>query len=182
MTKTNYAGIDYSGPGSKTNRSSETGIRYGIIPSNALNQDALEDVYQNGTDEDYESHIESIKASLKSCLKEFGLEDAAEDAFDAISDSIGDRYSPCGDCTRYSYDSDGYKLQIASDGDVWVFESKYFTYAQFCSPCAPGACYLKSPLESPSEANKCYCLGPDWFDKESPCPYPVYSVETGLPV
>ncbi|MCK5342880.1 MAG: hypothetical protein KAR20_05725, partial [Candidatus Heimdallarchaeota archaeon] len=78
----------------------------------------------------------------------------------------------------FSYDSEGYKMeQSQNDTDIFVLESKYYTYAQFCSPCAPGAGYLMTPLKDKIEANKTYCLGHEWF--EGKAPYKVYSVETG---
>jgi len=138
---------------------------------------------QNGTDTDYRDYIDAVKQSLRSTLDDYfsdmkwtgrttsKLDDAVESAFDSISDDIGDSYQGTGDCTRYEYEKDGYKLQVASDGDIFVIESPFVTYAQFCSPCAPGACYLASPLESHVEGNQCYCLGPDWFDDDCPMPY-----------
>ena len=230
MSRTNYAGQDWSGPVSKVNRDPETGIRYGIIPSHDVSHWALETIYEDGRDLDYESFIAEVKAQLKQAVTEildFGLdsespgygaavgaakavlrkaledflfrsrldsvvdelmediedepdvEKLAEKLFDAISDQLGDSYQGTGDCTRMGYEEDGYGLQIDGSGDLWVFKSPYFTYAQWCSPCAPGACYLKNPLDGVVESNKCYCLGLDWFDDEQKCPYPVYDIETG---
>ena len=190
MSKTNYAGIDYSGPGSTVNRNPETGIRYGVIHSNRVSPDAFEEIIQNGTDEDYEAWLRELKGELRSALKDYfsdykwgdekksKLDNAVENAFDAISDDLN-YDSNGGDCTRYSYEKDGLKIQTASDGDMFVIESPFFTYAQYCSPCAPGACYLMSPLEEPTERNKCYCLPGDWFDDDQPPPYPIWEVATG---
>lgn len=83
------------------------------------------------------------------------------------------------------YEHKGYKITKCLDNDLMILKSPFFTYAQFCSPCVPGACNLDSPLEDPSDqlkwpdSNKCYCLGVDWFDEESPCPYPIWDVATG---
>ncbi len=187
MNTTNYAGIDY-GLG-KSNV--DTGIRFGVIPSNSLSPDASDDVWQNGTDLDYEDYITQVKAALESALcdyfsgysskpdhKDSPLDRAVENAFDAISDNIGDRYESTGDCSRMDYERAGLHVRSDSGGDLWVFESPFFTYAQFCSPCAPGACYLRNPLDEPNDNNKAYCLGHDWFDG-GVAPYPVYSVATG---
>ncbi len=183
---TNYAGIDYA-CGQPVNRNAQTGLRFGVIHSNKISPEAFDGIVQNGTDVDFETYQDDIRKAVKSAL-ESALEDyigshdiaaVVEAAQDAALENCGDRYESGGDCTRYNYDSDGYKIQTASDGDMFITESPFFTYAQFCSPCAPGACYLANPLESPVEANKCYCLGKDWFDEFNPCPYPVYSVATG---
>jgi len=230
MSKTNYAGLDYSGPGSTVNRDPVTGIRYGIIHSNRVSHDALEAIYDNGEDLDYEAFKEEIKSQLKNAVEHIrDIQDAAapdaadnlmeeilekalsdfcnwsrvagavmenigdiksddpvdavvEKLFEALSDDLGDHYQGTGDCTRMSWEEDGYSLMIDGSGDLWVFKSPYFTYAQYCNPCAPGACYLSNELAEPVESNKCFCLGPDWFDEEVKCPYTVYSMETGKQV
>lgn len=183
------AGIDY-GLG-QTNRNMQTGIRFGVIPQRALNPDAAEDIWQHGKDLDYENYIDEVKAKLSHALSDYfsdykhesdkpsRLDNAVGQAFEAISDGIGDLYEP--DAARMLYEKDGYRIQTDSSGDVWVFESPYFTYAQFCSPCAPGACYLENPLDEPNDNNKAYCLGPDWFDNNKPA-YPVFEVATGKPI
>lgn len=213
MKTTNYPGINYAGH-TQTNCNTETGIRFGVIPSNDVSPFAMEDVYQNGTDLDFESAVKEAKAEIsrlenqgeiaeflhgrfyRRCNSdlwaeaimvsiadsgfELGSQEATNLIWGEVEQDFCDTYESGGDCTRYSYeDKDGTKLQVAGDGDIFVLKSPYFTYAQFCSPCAPGACYLRSPLDSPVEANKCYCMGLDWFDDDNPCPYPVYSVETG---
>lgn len=63
-----------------------------------------------------------------------------------------------------------------AEGD-FILKSPYYTYAQFCSPCAPGAGYLPSPLKDRPAGNKTYCLGHDWFE-DGTAPYRVYSVKT----
>jgi hypothetical protein len=175
---TNYPGIDYSA-GQPINRNLETGIRYGIIPANDCNPDALEDIYSNGVDTDYDDWKTAIEDAIRNALDAYLSKRAIDKVIVNGLDDIGDDYQGTGDCTRYEYEQDGYKLRIDGSGDLWVFESPYFTHAQFCSPCAPGACYLRSPLDAPSEANKCYCLGPDWFDGNQ-APYPVYSTPQPL--
>lgn len=90
-------------------------------------------------------------------------------------EEVGDFDEP----TLYEYEEEGYKAFANDDGDIFITESPYFTYAQFCSPCAPGACYLVNPIPERNENNKCYCFGKDWFESEEEIPHPIYSVETG---
>lgn len=187
--KTQNKGIDYSGPGATCNRNIKTGIRYGIIPQGDCMPEALDDIFTHGTDTDFEEYVQGAKDAIRNALSDYfsdykhgdrktsKLDDAVESAFDAISDNLGDDYQGTGDCTRMEYTEDGYKLMTDSSGDLWVIESKFFTYAQFCSPCAPGACYLRNPC-SPDDNQKAYCLGSDWFENDK-APYPIYSVETG---
>lgn len=76
----------------------------------------------------------------------------------------------------FVYEQEGYALEQGyDDTDVWIYDSPYFTHAQYCSPCAPGAGYLLNPCPT---GPKTYCLGHDWFESGK-APYPVYSVETG---
>lgn len=171
-------GIDYGN--GITNIDHATGIRYGVIP--------MHDVTQAWADS---SEPEYGEPCCPKCGNEAKQSDDVPDfdeQDDIEIDGCADYY--CEHC-RYAFDSqdafgeepfafnldDGEYLctQSADDCDIFVLKSPYFTYAQFCSPCAPGACYLRN--YSP-DGPKCYCLGPDWFD-DSACPYPVYSVETG---
>lgn len=185
MKTTDYAGIDY---GLGRTNISDSGIRYGVIPQRDVMLLALGDIFTHGRDLAFEQFQANVKQDLRGALSDYfsdhkfsdektsRLDDAVQNAFEAIEQDLNDRYE--NDSSAYAYEQDGYKLQTDSSGDLWCFESPYFTYAQFCSPCAPGACYLSNPLESPIDGNKCFCLGHDWFD-DSKAPYPVYSVETG---
>lgn len=74
----------------------------------------------------------------------------------------------------FTYDSEGYQaFQSYDDPDIFVTKSPYYTLAQFCSPCAPGAGYLMD-----RGTVKAYCFGHDWFEGGT-APYPVYDVKTG---
>lgn len=67
-------------------------------------------------------------------------------------------------------------LRAESDryGDIFVVYSKVYTYACYCSPCAPGACDLLSPHR---DGQKCYCISSVNFHQNN-CPYPVFSVKS----
>ena len=177
-------GIDYSGPGSTANRDPETGIRYGIIPLHALAQyteEEFEAVYfigcpQCGTEW---SHEVQIGAEVRDDVKMFWNPDV----------KVKTRGTTCPECGKFvqedhevgdepidhKLDDGTYQARLDSSNEVWCFKSPYFTRAQFCSPCAPGACYLASPTP---DGERAYCFGHDWFDGNV-APYPVYSVETG---
>lgn len=190
-----YPGLDYAGPCSTVNRDNETGIRYGIIPVHALNEYALEsfepdygtphcpkcgndaitipshgEERDNGVTiivdmpaayEDYETaRHECIDYACESCEYLFGSESAFSD-------------EPVGN----TLDDGTYQGKLDSSNDVWIFKSPYYTFAQFCSPCAPGAGYLANPCDKDTGA-KSYCLGHDWFE-DGAAPYPMYLVEDG---
>jgi len=78
--------------------------------------------------------------------------------------------------SSFIFEEEGYSCE-ADETDIFICKSPYYTYAQFCSPCAPGACYLPNPIEDKDSNNKCYCFGHDWFE-EGIAPYKVYDVKT----
>ncbi len=179
--ETNYKGIDY-GLG-QANIDKETGIRYGVINQNEVGQawfESSEVVYPN-------------EVFCPECGNELTLvsEGKSEQLPDSQGVSVEDDTYHCDHCDQDIYSSDinmeidpvgfvfeedGYVCsQSADDTDIFVTKSPYFTYCQFCSPCAPGAGYIMNTVEN---GVKAYCLGHDWFE-DNKAPYPVYSVETG---
>ena len=168
---TDYPGIDYS-MGEPVNRDLNTGIRYGIIHQHEL---------------------------LQAWADESEAEYPCEECPAWKDDECTDDASMCEPRAFNVQDDTGLIASCGSDGDIFVIHSPYFTFAQFCSPCAPGACHLSNPLDmtedeiahanckadisNPSEFlnNKCYCFGHEWFwdTDDERAPYPVYSVETG---
>ena len=151
-TMTDYKGIDY-GMGI-TNRDFNTNIRYGVIHMN-----------------------ECCSAWCESSEIDYPCESC--DAYDSENEECTEG---CCEAEGLSFINDEeYVAWQDSQGDIFIERSPYFTYAAFCSPCAPGACYLMSPLDEPDNNNKCYCFGHDmfWDQRNGVAPYPVYSVKTG---
>lgn len=155
----NY-GIDYSCGAKDVNRDPENGIRFGVISIHEVTQAWCEDAEPIYPEVDVDEN---------------------DPEYDYIMDQI--------EASAWVYNEDGYRCtQNVDDCDIFVECSPFFTYAEFCSPCAPGAVYLKNPIipeNVPSDAsgvdldnNKGYCLGHAWF-VDGKAPYPVYSVETG---
>lgn len=186
--ETNYPGIDYGGGFSNVDR--ETGIRYGIIPINALEEwsyDSFEPDYGDpccpkcGNEvEEPEKVAKELEAQGRDpeemydwdhCNKGSCEDYVCENCkyFIDSSEAFGDE--PC----SWTLDEDGYKGFIDEYNDVWILKSPYYTHAQFCSPCAPGAGHLGNPCEN---GPKVYCLGAEWFEGEKN-PYPIYNVKTG---
>lgn len=169
-----YTGIDY-GLG-RSNIDTNTGIRYGVISQNSVLQawaDSSEAEYGEPTcGHCGNTAIEASQVPEDADWREEGYFDYAclecKRMFDS-EDAFGEE--PIG----YSYSGEGYELTDCLDTDVFVLKSPYYTFAQFCSPCVPGAGNLDTPI---TDGIKTYCLGHDWFE-EGKAPYPVYSVETG---
>ena len=168
--------IDY-GMG-QTNIGPENGIRYGVISARSILQawsDSAEASYGEATCPKCGNPAEDIDKAPEGYGDLEGWEDNGNDycclncryTFES-EEAFGDE--PIG----WVYIQDGYEAgQNHDDSDVWVTQSPYYTRAQFCSPCAPGACHLDHPTP---EGEKAYCFGHDWFEG-GVAPYPVYRVK-----
>jgi hypothetical protein len=196
MKTTGYPGIDYTPIGDKTNRDVETGIRYGIISERSLGHVSFTDdnVRSNGDNLTRQSAVEEVKVALWNAVSDWVYErrkdEVMSDLFYAIEEHFNDRYEENED--TYRYEKDGYIIQTASNMELFVIRSPYYTYAQFCSPCVPGAGNLDCVFQHGAApglegedyaeaAEKCgfpkvYCLGPEWFDDEK-APYPLFQVK-----
>ena len=159
----------------------ETGMRYGVISQHSIDGGALSDIYfgHHSVDLAYERWLDEIKSALHHALKDFLSSQSLEDAVETVlgMDSLGEGHEGEADPR---YETDGYIIEKCLDADLIVMKSRFFTYAQYCSPCVPGACNLDSPLEMPTEngSNCCYCLGHDFFE-DGKAPYKVYSMLSG---
>jgi len=174
-----YKGIDYAGH-TTVNRDVQTGIRYGVISANEVCQ-----AWYDSAEADYgEPHCPKCGDEVKAAR---GLYERYEHAKYGCDDYVChkckyvfDNQDAFGESPNaWTLDDGEYKAeQGGEDRDIFVIRSPYFTYAQFCSPCAPGAVYLLNPCTPESCAPRGYCFGPEWFEG-GVAPYPVYEVETG---
>lgn len=157
--KTDYAGIDYSM--GKSNRNHETGIHHGIIQANHIGQYWFEE-----SETYYIFHCPQCETELDEDMMcpNCSCEPDA-DEFDFVEPM-----------SFYINDNELVAEQLADDPDIFIIESKFYTWCQFCSPCAPGAGYLENYTD-PHVGIKAYCFGHDWFE-DGKAPYPVYSVKT----
>jgi len=144
-----YTGIDY-GRG-MTNIDHTNAIRYGVINQHVVGSFWFDEA-----------------ESVYPC-----------DECDAFVDGECTENCPFCEPIGFKYERDGYAAWCGEDGDIFVTKSPFYTYAQFCSPCAPGACYLTNAVDEENEGNKAYCFGQDLFDDDNPCPYDVWRVDTG---
>lgn len=181
---TNYAGIDY-GLG-KSNIDIETGIRFGVISQGSINPDYLSDFESEYGDPHCPKCGEQV-TDATAFEMEFPDVDTTEwepnkGSSDYVCQSC-QTWIESGDCfpdeaQGISYEREGYKITDCLQSDLFVLKSPFFTYAQFCSPCVPGAGNLDTPCPN---GPKTYCLGHDWFDDDK-APYPVYNVTDGKEV
>ena len=162
--ETTYKGIDY---GLGKSNIDDNNIRFGVI-----NQSEVLQAWCDDSDPMY-------FYCCPECGIEFGYEypgyDNCPNCYELFDEFTFDMLEP----DHFRYLQDGYKIfQSQDDTDLFVELSPYYTYAQFCSPCAPGAIYLMSPLDDIEDNNKGYCLGHDWFESGY-APYPVYDIKSG---
>jgi hypothetical protein len=175
---TEYAGIDY-GLG-LSNIDHATGIRYGVISQHAVGQawydDSEADYGDPACPECGNAIRESTDADAE--LDQYGPYGCADYTCDTCAHTLdsADVYGeePIG----FAFQDTEYTLTAGSDGDIFVIKSPYYTHAQFCSPCAPGAGHLENPCET---GPRTYCLGHEWFE-EGTAPYPVFRVSDDTPV
>lgn len=180
---TEYAGIDY-GLG-KTNIDPINGIRYGVI-----NQINVLEAWAESSIADYG------KATCPKCGNE--ATEITDPRVPVLDDELSEgwiddgRDHACIDC-KYTFDGDQaygdqplgfylddgeYQATCGDDGDIMIIKSPYYTRAQFCSPCAPGAAYLMNPC---ADGPRAYCFAPDWFANGA-APYPIYCVANDQPL
>jgi ribosomal protein L37AE/L43A len=165
MSATSNKGIDY---GLGRTNIGNAGIRFGVIPHYDIGSpwyDSAEADYGDPSCPKCGNKANKARKSdyhCTGCKYHFD----SDEAF-------------CDTPQAFKLDDGEYKAtQGGDDCDVFILESPFFTYAQFCSPCAPGACYLRNPLDAPNDGNKAYCFNHDWFES-GVAPYTVYSVKTG---
>lgn len=191
-------GIDY-GNGT-TNIDKDTSIRYGVIAMGTICQawcDSAEPDYGLPTcgeccaevldlsmDKiDYCPFCGKEKHNPESGICQFCNEDFDTSDLDSIvycpicgkENRYADWYSDEPNMWNLQEDLDAGELIAESSGDspdVWCIKSPFYTLTRLCSPCAPGAGDLNSPME---DGCKTYCFPHDFFDGDC-APYPVYKV------
>lgn len=179
MADTKYAGIDY-GLG-RANVDKKTGIRYGVISMNSINPDCTGNFeYDYGKPSCPKCGTEVKASDDETLFADTELKDGeTPDWFDhqaftclACETCYWSDEVYADESIGWSYNEDGYSLSNCLDNDVFVLASPFYTFAQYCSPCVPGAGNLDSPCE---DGAKTFCLGHDWFD-DGIAPYEVYRV------
>lgn len=149
------------------------GIRFGVIPSN--------DVLQAWAESSRPVCPDPEPVECTSCGGTGEVDGEECTSCGGIGDLESDWCEPLG----HEYSGDGYECtQFGDDSDIFIIRSPFYTLAAHrlqsqgptsCSPCAPGAVYLRS---ANPDGVKGYCFGHDWFDGGR-APYPVYRVDTG---
>lgn len=166
------------------NYDEKTGIHFGVISPHSINQETLSDLCDKSTDTIYEASKKDFLKDLESFCDEHNIDfkNINEDSF---IDEFNQNYE--NDYHGYEYEDKEYSLHISDDNfGIFVMKSPFFTYTQQCSPCAPGAGDLDSPITKeeyeklPHDsfmygAVKSYCLPDVYFDNDK-APYDYFEV------
>lgn len=153
-----------------TNKHPTTGIAYGVIACQSLDDDLLHFLlYEKGKDLSYEA----------ACQEEIGRQ---EDAYHEMLASMDPEYVDCMDPADFEPNLDNFDPQIEEpivEGEyqgvhyrttwlggaqlLWIFESPFTEECQPCSPCVPGAGNLDNPDPGGMET---YSVPADWRRQE----------------
>jgi hypothetical protein len=184
--------IDY-GLG-QTNIDLETGIRYGCISQNSVLQ-----AWADSSEPDYgePSCPECGGDAHETIPEELHWDGRGSDYACTACECLFDSDEVFGDePLGYVLDDGEYSAQSCLDSDIIITRAPYYTYAPYCSPCAPGAGDLDSAIRCgwgdlcrhDGESDCCrgrgvktYCFGHDWFE-DGRAPYTVYRVSDGSTV
>lgn len=160
-------GIDWS-RGSGANCDPETGIRYGIVSANVLGEIEWEGDYGEPHCPKCGEELTVDQANEGECPKCEHTWDGSEAGYECYPES------PCG----FYYEDGDVKLMLDESNDVWIFKSPVTSTAAFCSPCAPGACYVTNYVDGGAT---CYSLPDEWWESGK-APGPLTPVAEALAV
>jgi hypothetical protein len=169
-----------------------TGIPYGVIAVQSLNQDWIwDEIAQMDSPELDEAFQEAARERLLDLVRsgevtyndfDEGLEPGDEeeavagltgqecvDLVDSVDPHWGQGWWDGIDESEFRKEGeiDGVKVSVSSLGGaslLWVLESPYTGLYRPCSPCIPGAGDLDSP--DPDFGMQCYDTPPDWREQE----------------
>lgn len=186
-----YPGIDYSL--GRSNYDLATGIHFGVISSHSVDP---ESPWMDAEADYGQPHCPKCGNEVEASDEDIQFVNEDGEPLDVDSDGTPEWFTgedftcvPCEACywsdevygdeaIGYSYEGHGYQLTDCLQTDIFVLSSPYYTFAQYCSPCVPGAGNLDTPCD---DGPKTYALGHEWFEGDK-APYRVYSVATGLEV
>jgi hypothetical protein len=196
-------GIDY-GLG-QTNIDKATGIRYGVISHHSVSPDSWNEVSEAeygeptcpkcGNDAiSIPSHSEQLDNGVAVYLDvpeayedfETAKHECSDYACESCEYLFGSESAFGDEPLGFTFKDEDYFAHCGTDGfGIWIERSPFYTYAGFCSPCAPGAGDLDNALSvdrSPDHARemmthgvRAYCFSHDWFDG-GVAPYRVFRV------
>src|SRR5690606_21275898 len=104
--------------------------------------ECVDDILTQGKDLAWESAMNELRAEHEKAQAD--RPDDEQEEFDEDSAAVNLGINWESSLSNVVYEKDGYKITGCLDFDLFVLNSPYFTFAQFCSPCVPGAGNLDS--------------------------------------
>lgn len=152
----------------------ETWIRYGVMSQNTQMPEAINDLFCNTIDiqfEEAETEIDEAIDELMAATHDYhggdqSLRDQVKNLFmERMENFEGD---------MFRYEDDEYTIIFFNEmNTVMVMRSPYYTKCRPCSPCYPNAGDLDSPDVGGEDT---YCLGWDFFN-DGHYPYVISEVK-----
>jgi hypothetical protein len=148
------------------NANPETGIRYGVVSLNSLEDWVFDEFFQNGENLTANEAHKEAKAEFieERRYAEGSLLTAEARAIEEWEERGEQEFWDSWECDEATYEleTEGMKLGLSTLGgayNVWVFESPHTAEHGLCSPCCPNAGNIDTP-----GSFQCYTLPAEWFD------------------
>lgn len=167
----------------------KTGIHYGCISQNSIDQNCLSDLIDESDDLIYIESKDNFRNDLINAVQKVldanYIENVSADDinFDDILDEWNESYT--NDNHHYLFDDGEYKLDFSDDMNcIIIIKSPYYTFCKQCSPCVPNAGDLDEPVTpdeyelkkgSYTSIKKAYCLHQGFFENDK-APYEYFGV------
>jgi hypothetical protein len=140
------------------NTDPKTGIKYGVVSMNALEDWVFDEFFYNGRNLTYEAAVEEFEAEFED---EHGRPPDDED-----HQEWADYYEPQEEQYDLEVPDEGLQLHLSYLGGaplVWVIKSPFVTRTRECSPCVPQGGDLEAKDEQGFDT---YDLPLDWYRPE----------------
>ena len=141
-----------------------TGIRYGTIYMNELDQGVAAELWDNATNvsevDAYAEEKKRLEAHYTNLAEELNQVMDEDDLERLVELGLTD-FDPCIEEPTQVGEQDGVKYMISHLGGaalLWVTDSPHMTHAGLCSPCVPNAGDLSSTGDY-----ECYGMPLDWL-------------------
>jgi len=153
------------------NTNKETGIAYGVVALNSLEDWVWDEFERNGRNLSRECGLEDyLKEHMP--INDDGIADGGrrydEDEMEAVKEELTEKFNSeyeSGE-EEYTLETNGMKLELHYLGGaslVWVIKSPHIEKCVPCSPCCPGAGDLDTKADSGIVT---YDVPPSWYRKK----------------
>lgn len=170
------AGVDWGAfDGSNRAIIGDRVFHYGVIPACDVLQarvDSAEWVYPEWDNEFYDA-----ADVCDVCGKTFAKHQKVK-RHEFVNESAVESFNDSAEVSGFVFENGEYAaFQDGDDSDIFVTRSAFYTFSAFCSPCAPGAGYLRD-ARGAEDGVMTFCFDHSWYD-DGIAPYGVWRVDNG---